>query len=40
MDAQHWDNRYAAAQQWSDEPNAIAAALLTDVPPGKALVPR
>ena len=37
MDAQAWDERYAAAQQWSDEPNALAATLLADVPPGRAL---
>lgn len=37
MDAQQWDVRYAAAQQWSDEPNALAASLLADVPPGRAL---
>jgi SAM-dependent methyltransferase len=32
-----WDDRYAAAQQWSDEPNALAASLLADVPAGRAL---
>ena len=37
MDANDWDVRYAAAQQWSDEPNALAAQLLVDVPPGRAL---
>ncbi|GAC1610995.1 MAG: class I SAM-dependent methyltransferase [Mycobacteriales bacterium] len=37
MDASEWDARYAAAQQWSDEPNALAASLLADVAPGKAL---
>lgn len=37
MDAQQWDSRYGAAQQWSDEPNALAASLLQDVAPGRAL---
>lgn len=37
MDASDWDARYAAAQQWSDEPNALAATLLADVAPGRAL---
>lgn len=37
MDAQDWDERYGAGQQWSDEPNAHAAALLVDVAPGRAL---
>lgn len=37
MDAQQWDERYAGAQQWSDEPNALAASLLADVAPGRAL---
>lgn len=37
MQASHWDERYAAAQQWSDEPNALAAQLLGAVPPGRAL---
>lgn len=37
MEAQQWDSRYAAAQLWSDEPNALAASLLQDVPPGRAL---
>jgi ubiquinone/menaquinone biosynthesis C-methylase UbiE len=35
--AEDWDARYAAAQQWSDEPNALAARLLAQVPPGRAL---
>jgi SAM-dependent methyltransferase len=37
MDAQQWDARYAAAQQWSDEPNALAASVLDQLPPGRAL---
>jgi SAM-dependent methyltransferase len=37
MDAQQWDVRYAAAQQWSDEPNALAASILDQLPPGRAL---
>lgn len=37
MTAQDWDSRYSAAQQWSDEPNAVAASLLEAVPPGRAL---
>ncbi|MEX2291040.1 MAG: class I SAM-dependent methyltransferase [Mycobacteriales bacterium] len=37
MDAQQWDERYAAAQQWSDEPNALAASILGQLPPGRAL---
>lgn len=37
MDANDWDARYAAAQQWSDEPNELAAQLIADLPPGRAL---
>lgn len=37
MDAQEWDARYAVAPQWSDAPNALAAELLSDLPPGRAL---
>lgn len=37
LDAAAWDERYTAAQQWSDEPNALAARLLAEVPPGRAL---
>ena len=37
MRSEDWDARYAAAQQWSDEPNALAASLLADVPAGRAL---
>jgi len=37
MRAEDWDTRYAAAQQWSDEPNALAAHLLAEVPARRAL---
>lgn len=37
MRAEDWDARYAAAQQWSDEPNALAARLLAQATPGRAL---
>ena len=37
MDASDWDSRYAAAQRWSDEPNALAADLLGELPPGTAI---
>ena len=37
MRAEDWDTRYAAAQQWSDDPNALSASLLADVPAGRAL---
>jgi len=37
MTAADWDARYAGGQQWSDEPNALAAQLLTGVTPGRAL---
>ncbi len=37
MDASAWNNRYAAAQQWSDKPNALAAELLAELPPGTAI---
>ena len=37
MRAQEWDDRYAASQHWSDEPNALAAALLADLPAGRAI---
>lgn len=37
MDAEQWDLRYAAARQWSDEPNVLAASLLSELPPGRAL---
>ena len=37
MDAAGWDARYAMAQQWSDEPNALAAQTLVGLSPGRAL---
>lgn len=37
MDAAAWDARYAAAQLWSDEPNQLAADLLSGLPAGRAL---
>jgi 2-polyprenyl-3-methyl-5-hydroxy-6-metoxy-1,4-benzoquinol methylase len=37
MLAEDWDARYAAAQQWSDEPNALAGSLLAELPAGRAL---
>ena len=37
MRAQEWGDRYAVAQQWSDEPNELAAALLADLPAGRAI---
>lgn len=38
MDAQAWDERYAAAPLvWSAGPNALFAALTEDLPPGTAL---
>jgi SAM-dependent methyltransferase len=35
--AEEWNERYAAAQQWSSEPNALVAELLADLPPGRAV---
>jgi SAM-dependent methyltransferase len=35
--AQEWDQRYAEKQQWSSDPNALVAELLTDLPPGDAV---
>jgi SAM-dependent methyltransferase len=32
-----WDERYAERQQWSSEPNALIAELLTGLPPGDAV---
>jgi SAM-dependent methyltransferase len=32
-----WDERYAERQQWSSEPNALIAELLTGLPPGEAV---
>jgi SAM-dependent methyltransferase len=37
MRAQEWDERYAERQQWSAEPNALIAELLTGLPPGDAV---
>jgi SAM-dependent methyltransferase len=38
MDAEHWDERYAASERvWSAEPNTFVVALTTDLPPGTAL---
>jgi SAM-dependent methyltransferase len=35
--AEDWDERYAERQQWSSEPNALIAELLTGLPPGDAV---
>ena len=37
MRAQEWDERYAAQQQWSAEPNALIAELLSGLPAGDAV---
>jgi SAM-dependent methyltransferase len=37
MRAQDWDERYAEKQQWSAEPNALIADLLTGLPAGDAV---
>jgi SAM-dependent methyltransferase len=37
MRAEEWDERYAERQQWSAEPNALIAELLTGLPPGDAV---
>jgi SAM-dependent methyltransferase len=37
MRAQEWDERYAERQQWSAEPNALVAELLSGLPPGDAV---
>ena len=37
MRAEDWDERYAERQQWSSEPNALIAELLTGLPPGQAV---
>ena len=37
MRAEDWDERYAASQQWSAEPNALIAELLAGLPPGEAV---
>jgi len=35
--AEEWDERYAASQQWSAEPNRLIAELLGGLPPGDAV---
>jgi SAM-dependent methyltransferase len=35
--AEDWDERYEANRQWSAEPNALIADLLTGLPPGDAV---
>src|SRR4051812_46861388 len=37
MRAADWDQRYAEQRQWSAEPNALVAELLTGLPPGDAV---
>jgi len=37
MRAQEWDERYAERQQWSAEPNALVAELLSGLPAGDAV---
>jgi SAM-dependent methyltransferase len=37
MRAQEWDERYAERQQWSAEPNALVAELLSGLPVGDAV---
>jgi SAM-dependent methyltransferase len=37
VQAEDWDARYAERQQWSAGPNALIAALLQDLPPGRAV---
>ena len=37
MRAEDWDERYAEKQQWSAEPNALIAELLTGLPAGDAV---
>ena len=37
MRAQEWDERYAEQQQWSAEPNALVAELLSGLPAGDAV---
>ncbi|MGY1661535.1 class I SAM-dependent methyltransferase [Geodermatophilus sp. SYSU D00705] len=37
MRAQEWDQRYAEQRQWSAEPNALVAELLSGLPPGTAV---
>jgi SAM-dependent methyltransferase len=35
--AEDWDERYEASRQWSAEPNALIAGLLSGLPPGEAV---
>jgi SAM-dependent methyltransferase len=35
--AEEWNERYEAGRQWSAEPNALIAALLSGLPPGEAV---
>ena len=37
MRAEDWDERYTERQQWSSEPNALVAELLSGLPPGDAV---
>ena len=37
MQAEDWDERYGAGRQWSGEPNALIAELLTELPAGDAV---
>jgi SAM-dependent methyltransferase len=37
MDARAWDERYAAAREWSVTPNAVVAERLGDLSPGRAV---
>ena len=37
MDARTWDERYAAARQWSQTPNGLVATRLGDLSPARAL---
>jgi SAM-dependent methyltransferase len=37
VQAQDWDARYAEKAQWSPDPNPLIAAVLEDLPPGRAV---
>ncbi|SNS99151.1 Methyltransferase domain-containing protein [Geodermatophilus saharensis] len=37
MQAEDWDARYGERQQWSGEPNALVAELVSGLPPGEAV---
>ncbi|HEY0127086.1 MAG TPA: class I SAM-dependent methyltransferase [Blastococcus sp.] len=37
MRTEDWDERYTERQQWSSEPNALVAELLSGLPPGDAV---